>query len=64
MEAPKVLGTPPVNEVLTCYEGTWEGSAPLTYKFQWLRDGTNITLARAARTRSNRAMKATNSRAA
>lgn len=44
-EAPKVLGTPAVNEVLTCYEGTWEGSAPLIYRFQWVRDGTKIAMA-------------------
>jgi hypothetical protein len=42
---PAVLGEPSVNEALTCYEGTWSGSKPLTYEFRWLRNGTEIPIA-------------------
>jgi hypothetical protein len=40
---PEVLGEPVVNNSLTCYQGTWTGSEPLTFKFQWLRNGLPIT---------------------
>lgn len=42
---PEVLGIAEVNQTLTCYEGTWSGSAPLTFAFEWLRDGAPIPLA-------------------
>jgi hypothetical protein len=40
---PTVLGEPSVNEALTCYEGTWSGSKPLTYEFRWLRTEGGVT---------------------
>jgi hypothetical protein len=40
--APKVTGTPKVGKTLTCAKGTWTGSAPITYKYQWLRNGSPI----------------------
>jgi trimeric autotransporter adhesin len=40
--APKVTGTPKVGKTLTCAKGTWTGSAPITYKYQWLRNGAPI----------------------
>jgi hypothetical protein len=39
---PKVLGVRAVGETLTCYEGAWSGSSPITFKFQWLRNGAPI----------------------
>jgi hypothetical protein len=42
---PDVLGTPEVGQPLTCGEGEWEGTEPLTFKFQWLRDGSAIAMA-------------------
>jgi hypothetical protein len=40
---PEVLGVPSVNETLTCSEGTWSGSKPLTFEFSWYRNGTKIS---------------------
>lgn len=42
---PEVRGVPAVNEVLTCYQGTWAGSEPLSYEFRWRVNGveTNAT---------------------
>jgi hypothetical protein len=39
---PKVVGVLAVGEALTCNEGTWKGSAPLTFEFRWLRNGLEI----------------------
>jgi hypothetical protein len=41
--APKVTGTPRVGRTLTCSKGTWTGSAPITYSYRWLRNGSAIT---------------------
>ena len=41
-KGPEVLGVARVGETLTCSEGTWTGSRPLTFKFQWLRGGVEI----------------------
>jgi hypothetical protein len=30
---------------LTCSQGTWIGTAPITYSYQWKKDGINIPLA-------------------
>ena len=40
---PEVLGVARVGETLTCSEGSWKGSQPLTFKFQWLRGGSAIS---------------------
>jgi hypothetical protein len=39
---PEVRGEPVVNHTLTCFQGTWTGSEPLTFKFQWLRNGSPL----------------------
>jgi hypothetical protein len=46
--APKITGTPKVGKTLTCTKGTWTGSAPITYKYQWLRNGSPIAGSTAA----------------
>jgi hypothetical protein len=46
--APTITGTPQVGRTLTCNKGTWTGSAPITYKYQWLRNGSPIAGATAA----------------
>ncbi len=38
-EVPLVLGIPAIEQTLTCHEGVWSGSTPITFTFQWLRDG-------------------------
>jgi hypothetical protein len=43
--APVVSGTNTVGSVLTTTNGTWSGSLPITYTYQWLRDGSNISSA-------------------
>lgn len=40
--APVVSGTNTVESILTTTNGTWGGSLPITYTYQWLRNGTNI----------------------
>jgi|GEM_PF-2247089 len=44
-QRPKVLGNAKVNETLTCNEGLWSGSRPITYRIEWLRNGapTGVT---------------------
>lgn len=42
---PEVLGEPAVNNTLTCYQGTWTGSEPMTFEFRWLRNGSEIPMA-------------------
>lgn len=37
---PKVQGTPKVGQTLTCNEGSWSGSKPITFRIEWLRNGT------------------------
>jgi hypothetical protein len=44
-EAPRVSGTPTVNQRLTCLRGTWNGAPPPAFTYQWLRDGTSIASA-------------------
>jgi hypothetical protein len=42
--APTVSGAAQVKQTLTAGKGTWSGSAPMTYTYQWQREGTtNIT---------------------
>jgi hypothetical protein len=40
--APTISGTPKVGNTLSCSNGTWSGSAPITYTRQWLRAGAPI----------------------
>jgi hypothetical protein len=40
---PTITGQPKVGRTLTCNKGTWTGSAPITYAYRWLRNGTGIT---------------------
>jgi hypothetical protein len=40
--APAVSGTAVVDQVLTTTNGTWTGTAPITYSYQWKRGATNI----------------------
>ena len=41
--APVVSGTNTVGSILTTTNGTWGGSLPITYTYQWLRNGSNIS---------------------
>lgn len=41
--APVVSGTNTVGSLLTTTNGTWSGSLPITYTYQWLRNGLNIS---------------------
>ena len=34
---PKILGTPAVGDVLTTTDGTWSGSTPMSFSYQWRR---------------------------
>lgn len=43
--APVVSGSAPVGASLACTTGTWTGTAPITYAYQWTRDGSNIAAA-------------------
>lgn len=40
--APVISGINAVGQTLTTTNGTWSGSLPLTYTYQWKRDGSNI----------------------
>jgi hypothetical protein len=40
VELPKVSGTVAVGQTLTCEPGTWNGTSPIGYTYEWLRDGT------------------------
>ena len=39
---PVVSGTPQVGQTLSCSPGSWSGSMPQTYTYQWQREGTDI----------------------
>ncbi|MGI9190926.1 MAG: hypothetical protein ACR2IL_02315 [Chitinophagaceae bacterium] len=41
--APVVSGTDIVGSVLTTTNGTWTGNAPITFTYQWLRNGAVIS---------------------
>ena len=41
--APSIGGTGVVGQTVTCSTGTWVGLAPITYAFQWLRNGAAIS---------------------
>lgn len=40
--APVASGTARVGQTLSVTDGTWTGTAPITYTYQWRRDGVNI----------------------
>lgn len=40
--APTIAGTPAVGAAVSCLAGSWQGTPPPTYTYQWLRDGTPI----------------------
>jgi trimeric autotransporter adhesin len=48
MSTPQVSGTPQAGQLLSCSQGTWSGSTPQSYAYQWLRDGATITGATSA----------------
>src|SRR5207244_2630204 len=39
---PVISGTPVASQALSCSTGSWTGEAPLTFHWQWLRDGSPI----------------------
>jgi trimeric autotransporter adhesin len=42
IEPPQISGGPTVGGTLTASPGSWAGTEPLTYSYQWLRDGVAI----------------------
>ncbi len=40
---PVISGTPAVGQTLTCSPGSWSGSQPITFTYQWLQDGNGIS---------------------
>lgn len=40
---PEITGTPAVGQSLSCSNGSWLGSPPITYTRQWRRDSETIT---------------------
>jgi hypothetical protein len=38
--APKINGTAEVGQTLSASNGSWEGSTPISYAYQWQQDGT------------------------
>ena len=43
--APAVTGTAAAGQTLSCTSGTWTGSLPITYTYQWQHGTTNISAA-------------------
>lgn len=39
---PAITGTAQEGQVVTCSTGTWTGTSPITYAYQWKRNGSNI----------------------
>jgi hypothetical protein len=42
--SPVISGSPYIGGELSCTTGTWTGTTPITYAYQWQRDGVNIGL--------------------
>jgi virginiamycin B lyase len=42
---PALNGTPAPGQTLTCSQGSWSGSPVKSYAYQWLRDGSAISVA-------------------
>lgn len=40
---PAISGLLPIGSTLTCSTGTWTGNAPITYAYQWLKNGVIIS---------------------
>lgn len=40
--APVISGSTSLNSLLSCTTGTWTGTAPITYAYQWKRNGNDI----------------------
>jgi hypothetical protein len=40
--APTISGTGVVGQTLTSTDGTWTGTLPITFSYQWKRNGINI----------------------
>jgi hypothetical protein len=40
--SPELIGQPAAEKQLTCRQGEWTGSEPITYTFHWLRNGAQI----------------------
>jgi len=40
--APTIAGNPRVGNAITCTRGTWSGSTPLAYTYEWFRSGAPI----------------------
>jgi hypothetical protein len=43
IENPIISGATSLGSLLTCTQGYWNGTLPLTYTYQWKRNGVNIT---------------------
>lgn len=41
-QPPQILGVISSGQTLTIYEGVWTGADPLTFGYQWTKDGTVI----------------------
>jgi hypothetical protein len=46
--APQLTGVADIGSTVTCSPGTWSGTQPQSYDYQWLRDGSAIAGATAA----------------
>lgn len=42
--SPAVTGTTNVGDTLTCTDGTWTGTAPITYSYQWKQDPGGVDI--------------------
>jgi len=42
VSSPVIYGDPHYGNILTCSTGSWSGKLPITYTYQWLRNGTPI----------------------
>lgn len=40
--SPSLEGQPVVGDQVSCQTGTWSGTTPITFRFQWLRDAVAI----------------------